>query len=120
MVGQPVRAAIACLLVGLGARGAAGQQFQLQNGLLPVAVNWTEAVTPVDADEDGRWDVLFVHCNGWDHPGDFSASGPFPLPPVLLVNTGNSGGDPVFVDESATYLPPALTLHGKGASVADF
>ncbi|HEX5009791.1 MAG TPA: FG-GAP-like repeat-containing protein [Planctomycetota bacterium] len=109
------------MLFCLAARGAAGQQFQQQPGLLPVPTDyWTEAVTPVDADEDGRWDVLFVHANGWSVPGDFGATGTFPLPPILLLNTGTSGGNPVFVDATSSYLPSGLTMHGKGASVADF
>lgn len=54
----PVRLAFSCLLLCLAARGAAGQQFQEQFGVLPVPTTyWTEAVIPVDADEDGRWDV---------------------------------------------------------------
>ncbi len=118
---QRVRFGFSCLLVCLAARGAAGQQFQEQTGVLPVPTDyWTEGVTAVDADEDGRWDVLFVHANGWEKPGDFAATGTFPLPPILLVNTGTSGGNPVFVDESAAYLPSDLEVHGKGASVADF
>jgi hypothetical protein len=115
-----VRSGFSCLLLCLAARGAAGQQFQEQGGVLAIPPYWTEAVTAVDADEDGRWDVLFVHANGWEVPGDFSATGTFPLPPILLVNTGTHGGNPVFVDESAAYLPADLTMHGKGASVADF
>jgi hypothetical protein len=118
---QPVRAALSCFLACLAVRGSAAQQFQEQVGLLPVPTNyWTEAVTPVDANEDGRWDVLFVHANGWAKPGDFHATGTFPLPPIVLVNHGTSGGNPVFTDESATYMPTGLALHGKGAAVADF
>ncbi len=118
---QHVRYGFSCLLFCLAARGAEGQQFQEQSSLLPVPTNyWTESVTAVDADEDGRWDVLFVHANGWAKPGDFHATGTFPLPPILLVNTGTSGGNPVFVDQSAAYLPSDLEVHGKGASVADF
>ena len=118
---QRVRAVLPCLLFCLVARGAAGQQFQQQTGLLPVPTDWwTEAVTVVDANEDGRWDVLFVHANGWAVPGDFGAVTDAPLPPILLLNTGTSGGNPVFVDATSTYLPSNLTMHGKGASVADF
>ncbi len=118
---QAVRPLLSCLVFCLAMRAAAAQQFQEQVGLLPVPTNfWTEAVTPVDADEDGRWDVLFVHANGWAKPGDFHATGTFPLPPIVLVNHGTSGGNPVFSDESATYLPAGLALHGKGAAVADF
>src|SRR5262245_52987686 len=110
-----------CLLVVLAASGAAGQQFKEQFGILPIPTNmWTESVTAVDADEDGRWDVLFVHANGWEVPGDFSSTGTFPLPPILLLNTGVHGGNPIFVDGSADYLPADLEMHGKGASVADF
>ena len=118
---QCLRVVFPCLLFCLAARGAAGQQFQQQSGLLPVPTDyWTEAVTVVDANEDGRWDVLFVHANGWSVPGDFAATGTFPLPPILLLNTGTSGGNPIFVDASSTYLPSNLVMHGKGASVADF
>jgi hypothetical protein len=118
---RPSRIGLSLLLVGLAARAAEGQQFQEQVGLLPVPTNyWTEAVTPVDADEDGRWDVLFVHANGWAKPGDFHATGTFPLPPIVLVNQGTSGGNPVFADESTAYLPAGLEVHGKGAAVADF
>jgi FG-GAP-like repeat len=118
---QPVRWSFACLLLCLAVRAAAAQQFQEQVGLLPVPTNyWTEAVAAVDANEDGRWDVLFVHANGWAKPGDFHATGTFPLPPIVLVNHGTSSGNPVFADESATYLPVGLELHGKGAAVADF
>jgi hypothetical protein len=116
-----LRFGFSCLFYCLAARGAAGQQFQQQAGILPVPTDyWTEGVTVVDADEDGRWDVLFVHANGWAVPGDFAATGTFPLPPILLLNTGTSGGNPVFVDASSTYLPSNLVMHGKGASVADF
>jgi len=116
-----VRFGFSMLLLGLAARGAAGQQFKEQVGILPIPTNmWCESVTPVDADEDGRWDVLFVHANGWQVPGDFSASGTFPLPPILLLNTGVHGGNPIFVDETASYLPAGLVMHGKGASLADF
>jgi hypothetical protein len=108
------------LLLGLAPLNAAAQQFQEQAGLLPLPTNfWTEGTTVVDADEDGRWDCLFVHANGWEKPGDFAATGTFGLPLILLVNSGTSGGNPVFVDQSATYLP-SLAIHGKGASVADF
>ncbi len=125
---RPVRIGLSFLLLCLAAPGAAGQgfgiavpQFQEQGGVLPVPTDyWTEGVTAVDANEDGRWDVLFIHANGWAKPGDFDATGSFPLPPILLVNTGTQGGNPVFVDQSATYLPPGLAVHGKGASVADF
>lgn len=118
---RSVRSGAACLLLCLLARGAAAQQFKEQVGILPIPTNmWCESVTPVDADEDGRWDVLFVHANGWQVPGDFSASGTFPLPPILLLNTGIHGGNPIFVDETATYLPAGLVMHGKGASQADF
>ncbi len=118
---QCARFGFGCLFVCLASRGAAGQQFQEQSGILPLPTDyWTEAVTAVDADEDGRWDALFVHANGWAKPGDFDATGTFPLPPILLVNTGTSGGNPVFVNESAAYLPSNLEMHGKGASVADF
>src|SRR5262245_50684279 len=118
---QRVRLGFSCLLLCLAARGAAAQQFQEQSGLLPVPTDyWTEAVTPVDADEDGRWDVLFVHANGWAVPGDFQATGTFPLPPIILLNAGPHAGNPVFVDASAAYLPAELAVHGKGASVADF
>jgi hypothetical protein len=118
---DPVRYGFACILFCCAAHRAAGQQFQQQTGVLPVPTNyWTEAVTVVDANEDGLWDVLFVHANGWAVPGDFGATGTFPLPPILLLNTGTSGGNPVFVDASSTYLPSGLTMHGKGASVADF
>jgi hypothetical protein len=103
------------------AQGAQAQQFQEQAGVLPVPTDyWTEGVTALDANEDGRWDVLFVHANGWAKPGDFHATGTFPLPPILLVNQGTVGGNPGFVDESATYLPAGLEIHGKGASVGDF
>ena len=116
-----LRFGFSCLFYCLAARGAAGQQFQQQAGILPVPTDyWTEGVTVVDADEDGRWDVLFVHANGWAVPGDFAATGTFPLPPILLLNTGTSVGNPVFVDASSTYLPSNLVMHGKGASVADF
>jgi len=118
---QQVRFGLTCFLLCLIARGAAGQQFQQQSGLLPLPTDyWTEGVTVVDADEDGRWDALFVHANGWAEPGDFAATGTFPLPPILLVNTGTSGGNPVFADQTAAYLPSNLEMHGKGASVADF
>jgi hypothetical protein len=118
---QHVRYGAACLIFCLAARGAEGQQFQEQGGVLPVPTDyWTESVSAVDADEDGRWDVLFVHANGWAEPGDFHATGAFPLPPLLLVNTGTGGGNPVFTDQSAAYLPAGLRMHGKGASVADF
>src|SRR5262245_19359848 len=117
-----LRPGFAGLLLGLAARGAAGQQFQEQFGVLPVpTTDWCEAVVPVDANEDGRWDVLFVHANGWNTPGDLGATGEFPLPPILLLNTGTLvHGNPVFVDASATYLPAGLAVHGKGASEADF
>jgi FG-GAP-like repeat len=118
---QSARFGFSCLLLGFAAQGAIGQQFQEQPGLLPLPTNyWTEGVAAVDADEDGRWDVLFVHANGWAVPGDFAATGTFGLPPILLLNTGTSGGNPVFVDQSAAYLPSNLRVHGKGASVADF
>src|SRR5687768_4195551 len=116
-----VRYGLSCLIFCLASRGAEGQQFHEQSSILPVPTDyWTEDVTAVDANEDGRWDVLFVHANGWAKPGDFHATGTFPLPPILLVNTGTSGGNPVFVDESAAYLPADLAVHGKGAAVADF
>lgn len=119
------RGGVSLLLLGLAtqvaAQGHPPYQFQEQAGVLPGPSNlWTESVTAVDADEDGRWDVLFVHANGWAQPGDFAATGTFKLAPMLLLNTGTSGGNPVFVDASTTYLPPTLLMHGKGASVADF
>src|SRR5262249_52739330 len=108
---QQVRFGLSCLVLSLAARGAAAHQFQEQSNILPVPTNyWTEAVVPVDADEDGRWDVLFVHANGWEVPGDFAATGTFPLPPIVLVNQGPHAGNPVFVDQSAAYLPAGLTL----------
>ena len=117
---KPPIAASSLLLLCLAPLNAAAQQFQEQAGVLPLPTNyWTEGTTVVDADEDGRWDCLFVHANGWAVPGDFAATGTFGLPLILLVNTGTSGGNPVFVDQSATYLP-SLGIHGKGASAADF
>ncbi len=111
---------IAVLLMCLVPLNAAAQQFQEQAGVLPLPTDyWTEGTTVVDADEDGRWDCLFVHANGWEKPGDFAATGAFGLPLILLVNSSTSGGNPVFVDQSAFYLP-SLAIHGKGASAADF
>ena len=100
---------------------SAAQQFQEQAGVLPLPTDyWTEGTTVVDANEDGRLDVLFVHANGWSVPGDFAATGTFGLPLILLVNTGTSGGNPVFVDQSAAYLPAGMVIHGKYAAVGDF
>lgn len=111
--------ALACVLPCLAASTAAAQQFQEQLGRLPLPTNyWTEGTTIVDANEDGRWDCLFVHANGWAVPGDFAATGPFGLPLLLLVNLGTSSGNPAFADQSSQYLP-SLALHAKGAAVAD-
>ncbi|MFN0207692.1 MAG: FG-GAP repeat domain-containing protein [Planctomycetota bacterium] len=99
---------------------ASAQQFQEVPNLLPVPELWTEHVLPIDANEDGKWDVFLVYANGWTVPGDLQANSTLPLPPTLLINTGNNGaGDPVFVNQTAALLPANFRMHGKFSAGGD-
>jgi len=113
---QPLRV---LTLLSLLAAVAPAQQFLSRE--LPGPVVWSEAAIPLDADEDGDLDVLFLNAQGWQVPGDAHAPNDGPLRPTLLINTGNDAeGYPIWVDESATRLPAELLLHGKFAAVGDF
>lgn len=98
---------------------AAPQQFREIPGLLPGPSVWTEAALPIDANEDGLLDILFVNAQGWEFPGDYQAPSSNPLPPTLLINTGTSGGAPQFADQTAAFFPAGFAIHGKNAAICD-
>jgi hypothetical protein len=121
-----LRFGCSCLVLGLVAQRAAGQQFHEQVGVLPVPTKyWTEGVIAVDADENGRWDVLLVHANGWAKPGGFHATGTFPLPRSSYQEGVhgtpiNTGGDSNSIDSIPTFarFDPIDDLDSPGPPLA--
>lgn len=99
------------LVFALAATPTVHAQFTQQSGVVTGPTAWTEGVTSVDIDGDNDIDVIFANGNG------FSSAGT-PLAPTILINTGTVGGNPVFVDETATRLP-SFTQNGKGVLAFD-
>jgi hypothetical protein len=114
---RPCLIALGALASLLPAPAVMGQQFLSRQ--LPGPIEWSESAAAFDADEDGDLDLLIVHANGWSQPGDLQPDD-LPLPPTLLRNDGTDiDGYPIWADASASFLPPALVLHGKGIVVFD-
>lgn len=98
---------------------ASGQQFISRD--LPGPEVWSEAALPIDANEDGKLDILILNAQGYETPGDLQAPNGLPLPPTLLINTGNdASGQPIWADQTVTLLPSNLGFHAKFAAIADF
>jgi hypothetical protein len=115
-----MRAFLPAALVAALAAPLTGQQF-LSSFFPEDPEVWSEAVVPLDADNDGLLDLLILNAQGWQKPGDFQAPNSDPLPATLMRNTGVGGtGDPVFVDATASFLPAGLVMHAKSAAVADY
>ena len=115
-------AAIIVLLVSATGGATRAQIFFDRPGLLPGPEIWSEAVLPLDADGDGRLDILFVNANGWRKPGDMQAPSADPLLPTLLLQVDPPAGEkaPAFRDATAEFLPKDLLLHGKSVAAGDF
>jgi hypothetical protein len=108
--------AVACCVLLLSSANA--QQFKEEVGLIPGPILWSEAAIPLDANDDGLLDVLFLNASGYQFPGDLGGD-PTPKPPTLILNTGSVGGVPTFVDATAQYFLPSFLIHGKHAAVCD-
>ncbi len=114
-----MRLLVCATLVAALATPVASQQF-VSSAIPADPAVWSEAAIPLDADGDGLLDVLILNAQGWEKPGDFQAPNEQPLLPTLLRNTGAGvGGDPIFVDATATFFPAGLVMHAKSAAVAD-
>jgi len=103
------------LLLGIGlfaTRASFAQQFKEVVGGVPGPVVSSESVEIFDADGDGWLDVIFANGNGYN-----TAQGP--LAPTLLMNHTPPGGTITLADETATRLPPGISLQGKGVNVCD-
>jgi hypothetical protein len=102
-----LRALVLCLCTTV----AFAQQFQHQSGLLPGPVVWSEGVETLDANGDGKLDIIFANGLGF-------SSGQGSLLPTLLINTGTVGA-PSFVDETSLRIPTSFLIQGKGIVVCD-
>jgi hypothetical protein len=91
-------------LFAVAAGVSQAQQFQQQVGAMPGPVVWSEAIKPIDADGDGWLDLIISNLN---------------TAPTLLMNHGQVGGVPQFVDETSTRIPAGYTQAGKGMTVCD-
>jgi hypothetical protein len=87
------------------------QQFQQVGTGLPGPVVWTEGVDVLDANGDGRLDIIFANGVGFSSAGGA-------LAPTLLINT-TVGGNITFADETATRLPPGFVQQAKGVLAVD-
>jgi hypothetical protein len=113
MTKMRIRRYLFLLAIGLFAtRASRAQQFQEVIGGVPGPVVSSEGVAIFDANGDGWLDVIFINGAGYD-----TAQGP--VPPTLLINHTTPGGTITLVDETASRLPPGITLQGKGVTVCD-
>ncbi len=119
-----------CLLIGLvglpralpqGTPAAPPQEAQFQEvpGILPGGGIWMETVTIFDSNEDGRLDLLFARCQGFQRPGDMGLESGDPVPPLLLTHEGLRGGLPVFADRTSELFPAGFAMHAKSAAAVD-
>lgn len=81
-----------------GVAGAAqAQQFQLQPGLIPGVVRWTEGVECADVENDGDLDIFFADGDGFSSAGTKRQN-------VLIINNF-----PSFTDESVARLGASVS-----------
>jgi hypothetical protein len=99
-------------ILACAASAARAQQFQQVGAGLPGPVVWSEGVAVLDADDDGRLDIIFANGVGFDRAGT-------PLAPTLLINQTPVGGAITFADETAARLPPGFVQQAKGVEVLD-
>jgi hypothetical protein len=94
------------------ARASLAQQFQQVVGGIPGPVVWSEGVAVLDADGDGKLDIIFANGNGYSSAGGA-------LAPTLLINHSSGAGNISFVDETSSRLPAGYAQQAKGVTVCD-
>ncbi|MFT7668625.1 MAG: hypothetical protein ACI8X5_001319 [Planctomycetota bacterium] len=101
------------------ANPAVAQQFVQRPSVIPGPVVWSESIVSLDFNDDGKLDLFVTNAQGYAVPGDFGAPSADPLRPTLLLQTGLSGGLPVFQDVTDPLIPAGIVIHGKSTAVCD-